>query len=101
MGNGEEGQDEKDDGWKESRHESRNKCLSQGFIIFFIFFILIFIYLFYFDSLGLIFALNVYSVPWSYRLQVFLTVAKVLGLILIILMGFVRLAQGKNRLSLE
>ena len=46
--------------------------------------------------LGLIFALNVYSVPWSYRLQVFLTVAKVLGLIMIILMGFVRLAQGKN-----
>ena len=44
--------------------------------------------------IGLIFALNVYSVPGSYRLQVVLTIAKVLGLTMIILMGFVRLAQG-------
>ncbi|XP_072013471.1 cystine/glutamate transporter-like [Amphiura filiformis] len=44
--------------------------------------------------LCLIFALNIYSVPWSYRLQVFLTAAKVLGLVIIILMGFARLAQG-------
>ena len=43
---------------------------------------------------GLVFALNVRSVPWSYRLQVFLTAAKILGLTMIIVMGLIRLCQG-------
>ncbi|XP_072013475.1 cystine/glutamate transporter-like isoform X2 [Amphiura filiformis] len=44
--------------------------------------------------LCVIFALNVYSVPTTYRLQVVLSAAKVLGLVLIIFLGFIRICQG-------
>ncbi|XP_072013700.1 cystine/glutamate transporter-like [Amphiura filiformis] len=42
----------------------------------------------------LIVVLNIYSVKWSYRLEIVLTSVKLLGLTMIILIGIVRLYQG-------
>ncbi|XP_072051846.1 cystine/glutamate transporter-like [Amphiura filiformis] len=44
--------------------------------------------------LTLIVVLNIYSVKWSYRLEIVLTSVKLLGLTMIILIGIVRLCQG-------
>ncbi|XP_072051839.1 cystine/glutamate transporter-like [Amphiura filiformis] len=38
--------------------------------------------------------LNIYSVPWSYRVEIFLDVTRLSGLLMIVLMGITRLAQG-------
>ncbi|XP_033122271.1 cystine/glutamate transporter-like [Anneissia japonica] len=42
----------------------------------------------------IIFYLNCVSVPWTARVQVILTVAKVLGIVLIIITGFVIICKG-------
>ncbi|XP_072051840.1 cystine/glutamate transporter-like, partial [Amphiura filiformis] len=44
--------------------------------------------------LTLIVVLNIYSVKWSYRLEIVLTSVKLLGLTMIIFIGIVRLCQG-------
>ena len=43
--------------------------------------------------------LNIYSVPWSYRVEIIFDVAKLAGLLMIIFMGIIRLAQGKPSLT--
>ncbi|XP_038069904.1 cystine/glutamate transporter-like [Patiria miniata] len=46
--------------------------------------------------LAAIFCLNCVSVPWSNRVQIIFTVAKVAGLVIIIIAGFVVIIQGQT-----